>query len=123
MAIILNTETRVITVPDDVRPVRLLPGANNVDNAVWERARPHVLTRLGVTFTEIGVEVKKDAKGKEAGISFKKFEELSVKEASELVKKTLDVKTLHEWKSATSREDIRREILDQIEEMEKRGGK
>lgn len=123
MAIILNNESRVILLNDGHRTVRLLSGVNVVDNAVWLRVRPNVADRIGdkrddKSFTEIGVEIKND-KGKTTVVA-KELTELDVKLASELIGKTLDVEVLKAWKSKVSREDLRAEILSQIEKMEAR---
>lgn len=123
MAIILNNESRVILLNYGHRTVRLLSGVNVVDNAVWLRVRPNVADRIGdkrddKSFTEIGVEIKND-KGKTTVVA-KELTELDVKLASELIGKTLDVEVLKAWKSKVSREDLRAEILSQIEKMEAR---
>lgn len=123
MAIILNNESRVILLNDGHRTVRLFSGVNVVDNAVWLRVRPNVADRIGdkrddKSFTEVGVEIKND-KGKTTVVA-KDLTELDVKLASELIGKTLDVEVLKAWKSKVSREDLRAEILSQIEKMEAR---
>lgn len=126
MAIIVNNESRVLILADGHRVVRLTPGANQLDNDQWARVRAHVLDRLGEkkddkSITEIGVEAKKGT-GKDAKETLvcKDINELSVKDASELVAKTLDVSVLKAWKKKVTREDLRAEILTQIENMEKR---
>lgn len=123
MAIILNNESRVILLSDAHRTVRLFSGVNVIDNAVWLRIRPNVAERIGdkrddKSFTEIGVEIKTD-KGKTTIVA-KEITDLDVKLASELIGKTLDVEVLTAWKKKVSREDLRAEILSQIEKMEKR---
>ena len=123
MAIILNNESRVILLADGHRTVRMLSGVNVIDNAVWLRLRGGVADRIGEkrddkSFTEVGVEIKND-KGK-ATIIAKDLAELELKLASELIGKTLDVEVLKEWKKKVSREDLRAEILTQIEKMEAR---
>ena len=123
MAIILNNESRVILLADGHRTVRMLSGVNVIDNAVWLRLRGGVADRIGEkrddkSFTEVGVEIKND-KGKVTIIA-KDLGELELKLASELIGKTLDVEVLKEWKKKVSREDLRAEILTQIEKMEAR---
>lgn len=123
MAIILNNESRVILLADGHRTVRMLSGVNVIDNAVWLRLRGGVADRIGEkrddkSFTEVGVEIKND-KGKVTIIA-KDLAELELKLASELIGKTLDVEVLKEWKKKVSREDLRAEILTQIEKMEAR---
>ena len=126
MAIIVNNESRVLIIADGHRVVRLTPGANQLDNEQWSRVRVHVADRIGdkkddKSITEVGVESKKGT-GKDAKETFvyKDINELGVKEASELVAKTLDVTVLKAWKKKVTREDLRAEILTQIENMEKR---
>ncbi len=120
MAIILNNEKHVLTVPDENRVVRLLSGATLVPDDVWARVRVAIPERIGPTksITELGVETKKV--GKEDVVSFKKLKDFSPEEADEIIKKTLDVETLEEWKRDNARESTRISLLNKIEEMKKR---
>lgn len=120
MAIILNNEKHVLTVPDENRIVRLLSGATQVPDDVWMRVRAAIPERIGPTksITEIGADVKKS--GKEEVVTFKTLHELDPKVADEIVEKTLDVDTLETWKKNATRETLRLSLMNRIEEMKKR---
>lgn len=124
MAIIVNNESRVILLSDKNRVLRFLSGVNVVDNDVWMRVREGVIDRLGdkrddKNFTEVGIEIKTE-KGKAPVLVAKDISDLDVKLASTLISQTLDVDVLKAWKTKVSREDLRAEILSQIEKMEER---
>jgi len=118
MAIIKNTEARIRIVPsgNDLVPVKLAPGFNEVDDSIWTKSRLNCEYELkNGLLVEFMVSVKDEKDGQ--SIAGKKFTELEANKALEVVAGTFFVPQLEAWKGKSSKDEIRLAITKQIDKV------
>lgn len=119
-------EARVLMVPlDDGAPMlRIMPQVNEIPDDVWSKIRPSLTDKLAVAKGARTAQLEElfsaPAKTGAKGVTGKTFQDLGAAEASALVLQTLDVALLKTWKQLEKRDDVRRDISNQIEELAKR---
>ena len=110
--------------PDNL--VHLVPGWNDIDDAVWEKIKPDIADRMktpetGVAQIEIITMQQKsdpDGDGKvKVTIVPKPFLKLDSVTACEVVKGTFRKKTLDAWLESDGRSDVRASIMNQLESL------
>jgi len=115
--------------------VNLLPGHNDVPDDIWALGRKHCDNHLSAgNLVEIGedkpVKVMEEQVNPETGkkekVSVEKIvtspltlKKMSPQKAIEVVKDTYSLDTLNKWRKEETRDEIRAELLNQIELIEK----
>jgi hypothetical protein len=116
------TKERILTVPvvsgDANSPAQtgtiiLVPGCNEVNTESWTQVRNSVKDKL-----KDKTIIEEHVTEKEGKIVAKEFKALSAAQASEIVEKTYNLKTLTSWKNKESRESVRISIMNQINKVE-----
>ena len=87
--------------------IRLTPGMNTLDSAVWESAKKHPLVKAMI---EAGVIIEKKKTDS--------FMNITSAEAIEIVEKTTDVTKLKDMMSQTRTKKVKAAIEAQIEKIE-----
>lgn len=118
-------EARVKVIPNgEGRPVKLLPGHNEVAPKDWKGARENVLTDIASgRIVEVAAVIEevatKDADGKASG---KKsvikgatpFKDLEPEEALRIIRETFSIETLEAWRKSSAKDELRAAIAEQI---------
>jgi len=118
MAIIKNTEVRIRIVPsgNDLVPIKLAPGFNEVEDSAWIKGRLNCKYELeNGLLVELQVSVKDDKDGQ--SITGKKFNELEANKALEVVAGTFFVPQLEAWRGKSTKDEIRLAISKQIDKV------
>ena len=115
---------KVIEAP--VNQVVIIPGWNEIDDSVWFLCRPHIIDKIDDGRIEEMVREEKDEKGNKTfvGVTILDFKNrqgaiLSPEKLVAIIRGCNSVKTLEKWKLQESRDEIRLEIANQIEKLNK----
>jgi hypothetical protein len=104
-----------------IKQVAIIPGWNDVDDAIWFKCRKHVDALIDSgKIEEMSKEVK-DSEGNTSyvGMTISDFKTQNkvngISKLSEIIKGCHSLETLKKWKSMDAREDIRKEIMDKMD--------
>ena len=115
------TKSNVLTVclkgknPREITTVQILPGVNEIDDAMWKRMLDHQGLKHYLSDSSL-VERKGPSKdNKKSGKGLTRF---GIDEAKELIGETLDKLLLAAWKEDESRADVLKAIDKQIKHID-----
>lgn len=105
-------------------PYTLMPGYNEMPEIIWKNLQKHSVVKKWIDKGEIVLK-EKTYKTKEDKLknqeqvkdSCETLSSYSQKEAIEIVKKTLNIKNLEDWRNGEGRNRVLKAIDDQIEKL------
>ena len=109
------------------KQVMVIPGWNDIDDAIWFKCRDHLTAKIDAgQIEEMVIEEKDDETGerKFVGMTPSDFKNRQgarngPEQLVKIIRGCNSVATLEKWKKDESRDEIRRELLNRIEEMNK----
>ena len=124
MILVKNSLTRVLVSPSSsgVESIKFMPGINQIEPEDWSHHGSQSGVKRWIDEGHIVVNDKtislaKNDK-KEGAVRENGLVGLSVKEASEVIKDTLDIALLMQWKAADTRSGVKKSIAAQIKKVE-----
>lgn len=96
--------------------VQFLPGYNEIDDKDWNAIQKNCKKKLDSGDMEI---LKKD----DEAVSFLEIAKEDPDSAREVIRATYRIDTLEKWRKETSRDELRAEIMNQIDTVKNHGRK
>lgn len=97
---------------EHVEPITFIPGVNVVDPKAWKEAQAHPDVKKMLSDGVLKVESTVEASEEKSGLA-----DMAIKDACAVIKKTLNLNLLEEWKLGETRSAVLKDLDKQIKDI------